>query len=208
MPPASLITTSCGTLWSLLLKWIVNAVSAGALSSSCSHWMLSAASWTTLPPAPSDGASEAGAWEPGACEASPDGAGVAAAARSAGRRSSRAGGSRCRRRPPGGRGRQGQQESAHRASGWVCQGLRSYRDRPDPAACAPVTPEPGNVSRAAHLDAASPWADAYRDPRPRAPRPRRPPAVLQPRDRDGAASTGRRRELDRRLPPWTQRSSG
>src|SRR6478609_5250606 len=57
-PLESLTSTLCGTA-SLLLKWIVNGASAGAVALVCSKAMFSAEIWTA-PPAPlSDGAAEA-----------------------------------------------------------------------------------------------------------------------------------------------------
>ena len=66
-PLASLIATLCGTA-SLLLKWIVNGASAGALTSVCSNATLTAEIWT----APSAGADEPPSL--GAAEAPPLGA--------------------------------------------------------------------------------------------------------------------------------------
>src|SRR6188508_357858 len=56
-PLESLTLTLCGTA-SLLLKWIVNGASAGAVALVCSNAMFSAEIWTA-PPAPlSDGAAD------------------------------------------------------------------------------------------------------------------------------------------------------
>jgi hypothetical protein len=56
---ASLISTLCWVDPSLLSKWMVNAVPAGAVSACCSKVMPSAETWTTV--AAADAASEGGA---------------------------------------------------------------------------------------------------------------------------------------------------
>src|ERR1700693_6165039 len=79
VPEASLISTLCGMPASLLLKWIVKGVFAGAVTAGCSNAMLMAEICTT--PAPGDGAPGTGvgsageAGDAGAPDASAEAAG-------------------------------------------------------------------------------------------------------------------------------------